>query len=174
MRRIGRYLKIVEALRSKVEQIPSLEKGLEEAKAETKRMLSISKQVGRRLSVSRRANEQKMISLIKNGTNWNEDSAHLACSHAAALNDDEFDLDDEADEVKPKNKNFNFMKKVEEHLDLEDSLQLDRLTEMKRLILEQMKTTIKRKIEARGEKRGNENEHDKGQAKQRINSPPKN
>ena len=81
---------------------------MEEAKAENKRMLSIFKQVGRRLSVSRRANEQKMISLIKSGSNWIEDSAHLACSHAAALNDDEFDLDDEADVVKPKNENFNF------------------------------------------------------------------
>ena len=112
--------------------------------------------------------------MIKSGTNWNEGSAHLACSHAAALNDDEFYLDDEADVVKPKNENFNFMKKVEEHLDLKDSLQPDRFTEIKRLILEQMKTTIKRKNEARGEKRGNESEHDKAQAKQRINSPTKN
>ena len=119
-REISELVKKLEALRSKVEQITSLEKGLEEAKAENNRMLSISKQVGRRLSVFRQANEQKSISLIKNGTNWNEGSAHLACSHAAALNDDEFYLDDEADVVKPKNENFNFMKKVEEHLDLKE------------------------------------------------------
>ena len=50
--------------------IPNLEKSLEDAKTENKRMLSVSKQVGRRLSVSRRANEQKMTSLILNGTNY--------------------------------------------------------------------------------------------------------
>ena len=174
-REIAELVKTVESLKAKVEQIPELEKGLEEARAENKRVLSISKQVGRRLSVSRRANEQKMISLIQTGTNWNEDSAHLACSHAAALNDDEFDLDEETDMVKPRNESYNFMKKVEENLDLKESLQVERLQEMKRLILEQMKTTIKRKIEARGEKRVHENDHDhdKAQTKPSLNSPPK-
>ena len=170
---IAELMKTVEALKSKVADIPNLEKSLEDAKTENKRMLSVSKQVGRRLSVSRRANEQKMTSLIKNGTNWNEDSAHLACSHAATLNDDEFDLEEETDEVKPKNEHFNFMKTVEENLDLNDSTQQERLKEMRRLILEQTKTTIKRKIEARGEKRVSEIDHEKAQPKPRIISPPK-
>ena len=61
---IAELVKTVEALQSKVEEIPNLVKGLEDAKAENSRMLSVSKQVGRRLSVSRRANDQKMISLI--------------------------------------------------------------------------------------------------------------
>ena len=65
------------------------------------------------------------------------------------------------------------MKKVEENLVLEDELVKERLLEMKRLILEQMKTTIKRKIDARGEKRSNEIEHEKAQSKPRIVSPPK-
>ena len=172
-REIAELIKTVESLKSRVEQIPDLEKGLEEARAENKRVLSISRQAGRRLSVSRRANEQKMISLIQTGTNWNEDSAHLACSHAAALNDDEFDLDEETDMVRPKNENFNFLKKVEENLDLKESLQEERFQEIKRLILEQMKNTIKRKIEARGEKRTHENDHDKSLSKPRLKSPPK-
>ena len=123
-REIAELVKTVNTLRSKVEEITTLENRLEEAKAEKKRMLSISKQVERRLSVYRRANEQKMISLIKSGNNWNEGSAHLACSHTATLNDDEFDLDDETKVVKPKNENFNFMKNVKEHLDLSESLSI--------------------------------------------------
>ena len=80
-------IKTVESLQFKVDMIPKLVKGLEEAKAEDNKILSISKQVGRRLSVTRSANEQN------SGNNWNEDSAHLASSHASTLNDDEFELD---------------------------------------------------------------------------------
>ena len=67
-----------------IKDIPKLEKSLEEAKSENRRALSLTRQARRRLSVSRKANEQKMVGLIKSGTNWSEDSAHLACSHAAA------------------------------------------------------------------------------------------
>ena len=164
----------MEALKVQVAEIPNLTLGLEEAQAENKRVLSVTKQVSRRLSVSRRANEQKMTSLIKSGVNWTEDSAHLACSHAATLNDEEFELEEESDIVKPKNKSFNFMKKVEDTLDKGDSIQMERFSEFKRLILEQMKPTIKRKIEARGEKRGPETEKlENAQSKPRITSPPK-
>ena len=129
------------SLREKVATIPDLVKGLEEAKAENKRILNASKQVGRRLSVTRKANEQKMVSLIRTGSNWTEDSAHMACSHAATMNDDDYELDSVTDEVKPNNKRVDFMKKVEDHLDMTDKLQEERLTEMKRMIMEQMKKT---------------------------------
>ena len=116
-----------------------------------------------------------MVSLIRTGSNWTEDSAHMACSHAATMNDDDYELDSVTDEVKPKNKRVDFMKKVEDHLDMTDKLQEERLTEMKRMIMEQMKKTIKKKIEIRGEKRGNENSDDDpgNQSKPRVTSPPK-
>ena len=43
------------------------------------------------------------------------------------------------------------------------------------MIMEQMKKTIKKKIEIRGEKRGNENSDDDhgNQSKPRVTSPPK-
>ena len=108
------------------------------------------------------------------GTNWTEDSAHLACSHAATLNDDDFELDDATGEVKAKNKKGDFMKKVEECLDKDDKLQQERLLEMKKMILDQMKKTIKKKMEIRGEKRGNEDEDvENPQSKPRVKSPPK-
>ena len=46
---------------------------------------------------------------------------------------------------------------------------------MRKLILDQMKKTIKRKLEARGEKRINEDssENSGGQSKPRVTSPPK-
>ena len=46
---------------------------------------------------------------------------------------------------------------------------------MRKLILDQMKKTIKRKLEARGEKRFNEDssENSGGQSKPRVTSPPK-
>ena len=90
-----------------------------------------------------------MVGLIKTGTNWTEDSAHLACSHAAALNDEEFIIDTSTDSVIPKDNTFNFLQKVAEYLEKDDQSQMERLSEMKCLILEQMKPTIKR----RGEKR---------------------
>ena len=173
---IADLVKAVESLKDQLAIIPQLEKGLDEAKAENKRVLSISKQVGRRLSVSRKANEQKMVGLIRSGANWTEDSAHLACSHAATLDDDEFTLDDTTEEIKPKNKKWNFMKKVEEYLDKGDKMQEERLEEMKRMIMDQMKTTIKKKLDARGEKRvlaDTSLDDTNAQSKARINSPTK-
>ena len=115
-----------------------------------------------------------MVGLIRSGSNWGEDSAHLACSHAATMNDDEFEVDALSDEVKPKNKKWDFMKKVEDCLDKDDKMQHERLSEMKRMILEQMKKTIKKKIEVRGEKRSNEEEAEaSAQSKPRVKSPPK-
>ena len=166
---IAELTKTVMNLKSQVASIPILEKNLEEAKADKKRALSITRQVGRRLSVSRKANEQKMVSLIRTGRNWSEDSAHLACSHAATLNDEEFELDESEDIVKPKNPKYDFMNKVEEHIDNTDKMQQERLEEMKKLILEQMKPTIKR----RGEKRGSDEDQENASSKQRVNSPPK-
>ena len=172
---IAELIKTVNSLKDQVAKIDGLEKGLEDAKAENRRILNISKQVGRRLSVTRNANEHKMVGLIRTGSNWIEDSAHMACSHAATVNDDEFELNDDTGEVMPKNKKWNFMKKVEDNLDLKDKIQLDRFNEMKRMIMEQMKKTIKNKIEIRGEKRGNEDSvvDPTVQSKPRVKSPPK-
>ena len=129
----------------------------------------MTRQVGRRLSVSRKANEHKMVSLIKTGKNWVEDSAHLACSHAATLNDEEFELDLATDTVKPKGKDHNVLKKVEDVIEKTDTAQIERLEEMKRLILEQMKPTIKR----RGEKRGPDSKEENVASKTRVISPDK-
>ena len=172
---IAELAKTVESLKEQLAVIPDLEKGLVEAKSENTKLLNVSRQVGRRLSVSRKANEQKMMGLIRTGANWTEDSAHLACSHAATLNEDDFILDEESDELLPRNKKWNFMKKVEESLDKSDKLPLERFEEMKRMILEQMKKTIKNKIEVRGEKRGNEDSGEvaAAQSKPRVTSPPK-
>ena len=161
--------KTIENLKSKLTMIPELEKNLEEAKNEHKRSLSVSRQFSRRLSVSRKANEQKMVGLVRSGSNWSEDSAHLACSHAATLNEEEFELDIASDTIIPKNRNTNFLSKVEEQIDATDNLQVERLEEIKKLIMNQMKSTIK-KI---GEKRVSEASDNKNQSKPRVNSPPK-
>ena len=115
------------------------------------------------------------MGLIRTGSNWTEDSAHLACSHAATLNDDDFELDEDTGQVKTKNNKWDFMKKVEDCIDRSDKVQQDRFDEMKKMILEQMKKTIRRKMELRGEKRGNEDasENSSTQSKPRIKSPPK-
>ena len=125
------------------------------------------------MSVSRKANEQKMMGLIRSGSNWTEDSAYLACSQAATLNEDDFTLNEDTDQVVSKKPDF--MKKIEELIDESDKLQVERFEEMKKLILDQMKKTIKRKLDARGEKRGNEDtgEDAGSQSKPRVNSPPK-
>ena len=162
--------KTIKNLNEKIAIIPSLEKGLEEAKAENGKLLSISRQASRRLSVSRKANEQKMAGLIKSGSNWSEDSAHLACSQAATLNEDDFKLDEDTDKVVPKKGDF--MKKIEDFIDKSDKLQVERFEEMKKLILEQMKKTIKRKIDARGEKRSNENGEEVPNAQSKLSELP--
>ena len=166
---IQELTKAVENLKTKLAAMPILEMNLEEARAEHKRTLSLSKQFSRRLSVSRKANEHKMIGLLRTGTNWSEDSAHLACSHAATLNEEEFELDSDLDTVIPKDKSKNFLAKVEEHLDMTDNLQKERLEEMRKLIMNQMKSTIKK----RGEKRASDNHEQSTQSKPRVTSPPK-
>ena len=144
-REIAHLRKTVDEMKSKLATISVIQKELEEAKNENRRIIAISKQAGRRLSVNRRANEQKMVSLIQTGVNWSEDSAHLACSHAAVLNENDFELDSSFEKVKPKDGKEHFLKKVEENLDQNESLQIERFQEMERLILEQMKTTLKDK-----------------------------
>ena len=62
---IAELVKKVECMNEQLTLIPALEKGLEEAKSENKRLLNVSKQVGRRLSVSRKANEQNMMGFIR-------------------------------------------------------------------------------------------------------------
>ena len=162
-------------MQEEVATIPVLQKEIEEATHEKSMALAVTKQLSRRLSVSGRANVQKMVGLIQTGSNWSEDSAHLACSHAATLDDDEFDLDEETDQVKPKNPNWNFLIKVEKFLDKDDTLQQDRLTELRNMILDQMKTTIKKKKELRGEKRASDLDLTPNlQSKPRFVSPPKN
>ena len=115
------------------------------------------------------------MGLIRSGSNWTEDSAHLACSHAATLNDDDFELDELTEDVIPKNKKWDFMKKIEDLIDKNDQIQQERLVEMKRLIMEQMKKTIKKKLEVRGDKRGNDEpaEDPNVQSKPRVISPEK-
>ena len=61
------------------------------------------------------------------------------------------------------------MQKVEDYLDQSDKLQMERLEEMRRLILDQMKTTIKK----RGEKRGPGETEQNTQSKPRVLSPQK-
>ena len=163
-------------LKQQVSIIPELQKKLDESQRHNRQANAVTKQLSRRLSVSGKANEQKMVSLIKTGSNWTEDSAHLACSHAATLNDDDFVID-EAGKVKPKDPNMKFMKKVESFLDKQDELQVDRYNKMKELILEQMKNTIRKKMDLRGEKRDLETSTDNiestPQSKARLISPPK-
>ena len=114
-----------------------------------------------------------MVSLIQTGLNWSEDSAHLACSHAAVLNENDFILDKPSDQVKPKEGKEHFLKKVEDNLDTSESLQVERFQEMERLILEQMKNTLKKKTDSRGAKRDLDNKTESTAQTLRVDSPPK-
>ena len=52
-------------------------------------------------------------------------------------------------------------------------MQYERLEEMRNLILDKLKVTIKKKLEITGEKRGTDDEVEvNAQSKARINSPP--
>ena len=162
------------SLKDKVSCIPELEQNIIEIQNENKKSKAIARQLSRRLSVSGRANEQKMVGLIKTGNNWTEDSAHIACSHAATLDEDEFSLEEGTNNVVPKNPEFNFLKKVEKYLDKDDKLQQERLEELRKLILHQMKVTILNKMELRGEKRAPDLDlTPTAQSKPRFISPPK-
>ena len=65
---------------------------------------------------------------------------------------------------------------VANHVDKSDKMQVERLEEMKRLIFDQMKTTIKKKMDARGEKRNldtSTSDNVIGHSKARTSSPSK-
>ena len=57
---------------------------------------------------------------------WSGQAPTGACSHAATLNEEEFELDTATDTIFPKNKNLNFLSKVEEQIDATDHLQVER------------------------------------------------
>ena len=74
----------------------------------------------------------------------------------------------------PRNQDYNFLKKVEGFLDKNDKLQQERLEELRKMILDQMRTTILKKRELRGEKRAPELDLTPvAQSKPRFISPPK-
>ena len=78
--------------------------------------------------------------------------------------------------MKPKNPDWNFLQRVEKFLDKDDGLQIERLNELRRMILEHMKTTIiRKKRDLRGEKRAPDQDLSSDSlSKPRFVSPPKN
>ena len=72
----------------------------------------------RRLSFAKNVTEQRMVDIILDESPFQD--PHLASVYSATVNEDEFEIDETTNLVKPLSENF--LKKVEENCDLTNNL----------------------------------------------------
>ena len=168
--------KQIAELKAEASEIPALKEGLTKVTSELKVMKSNSRSSQRRLSFARNVTEQRMVELITDDSPFKD--PHLASVYSATLNEDDFEIDEDTDQVKPMSDNF--LKKVEENCDLNDKQQNEKLTTLKNQILEKVKVTKSRRDRSRSvssnrsTKRGADNSLDrKSPSRIRVKSPEK-
>ena len=172
--KIAALEKQIADLKVEASDIPALKEGLTKAVSELKAIKSNSRSSQRRLSFARNVTEQRMVELITDGSPFKD--PHLASVYSATLNEDEFVIDEDTNQVKPISDSF--LKKVEENCDLNDKQQIEKLTNLKNQILEKVKVTKSRRDRSRSVssnssgKRGADNSLDrKSPSRIRTTSP---
>ncbi|MCS5584343.1 MAG: transforming acidic coiled-coil-containing protein [Pseudomonadales bacterium] len=120
-------------LKDATENLEKKDKELEDKDAKIAETVAFSTRSTRRLSVTRKGNEKKVISLINKGTNWTEDSCHMAVSIAASLDDNAYGYNDNTNTLIEKVGAKNFWIRVEKAVD-DEMITRDRLKQMKELV----------------------------------------
>ena len=131
----------------------------------------------RRLSFAKNVTEQRMVDIILDESPFQD--PHLASVYSATLNEDEFEIDETTNLVKPLSDNF--LKKVEENCDLSNNHQKEKLDTLKHQILEKVKVTKARRDRSRsvssvssGKRGADQVLENKSPARPRVTSPKKN
>ena len=175
-RRISSLTKQVEELRNEVSEVTELKESLTKAKAKLKIVNNLSTNSKKRLSYAKNVTEQRMVEAIL--TETPHEVPHLASIYSATLNEDEFEMDESSNLIKPLSDNF--LKKVEENCDLSNETQKERLNNLKNQILEKVKLTRNRRDRSRSTgstgssfKRSHENPspEKRSPTRPRLNSP---
>ena len=143
--KIAELEKQIEALKVEANEVPALKEGLTKVTAQLKASRSSSKISLRRLSFAKNVTEQRMVEVIQDQTPFKD--PHLASLYSATLNEDDFEIDETTNQVKPVSDSF--LKKVEESCDLSDNIQKEKLTTLKNQILEKVKVTKDRRARSR-------------------------
>ena len=111
------------------------------------------------MSLTRRATEQKILDNIANDEFYREDP-HLVCVLSATMNEEEFEFvnEDDADtkaecptspKVAHRSRKDNFLASIEDKVDKDNTLQQDRLSHLKIQVLDRIKSTKIRRLQAR-------------------------
>ena len=169
--------KQIDDLRNDAGEVPALREGLTKVNAELKMMKANSRSSMRRLSFAKNVTEQRMVDIILDESPFQD--PHLASVYSATLNEDEFEIDETTNLVKPLSDNF--LKKVEENCDLSNNHQKEKLDTLKHQILEKVKVTKARRDRSRsvssvssGKRGADQVLENKSPARPRVTSPKKN
>ena len=134
-------------------KIPSLRETLDKTESENKLLK-------KKLNLTKRATEMKILDSITNEDFYREDP-HLVCVLSATLDEDEFDFADEDlkdDEVKtetesPKvthrSRKDEFLSSIEDKVDKDNSVHQERLSHLKHQVLDRIKSAKIRKLRNR-------------------------
>ena len=95
----------------------------------------------RKLNFTKNATEQKILESISN-KDFFRDDPHLISVYSATLNLEDFEEEEAGDTLTPKKDNF--LKKVEDSIDKDDSTQTERYLHIKNQILEKVKASKNR------------------------------
>ena len=137
-KKIVELTKALTAQKEEISEITKLKNDLAKAKDDlytVKQSYNISQ---KKLNYTKNATEQKMAEAISN-TEFYRDDPHLISVYSATLNLEDFENEETSDTLQPRNDNF--MKKVEESIDTNDTVQNERYLHIKNQILDRVKTS---------------------------------
>ena len=133
--KIATLEKDLESLQEQVKEVNNLKDNLIKVTAENRAVKKTTLQLTKKLNLTRKTNEIKLAEMITTGST--EDSPHLITAYTATLCEDDFDLDVDSDEIKPKNDTF--LKSIEDRCDLQDEDQKNRYSRVRNQVLERVK-----------------------------------
>ena len=127
-------------LHEQIKTMNELRETLTKVKAENNHIKKTSKQLTQKLNLTRKTSELKLAEIISTGVTMESDSPHLVTALSATLCEDDFELDVENDQIKPKNEAF--LRNIEQNCDLTDAGQKERFGQVRNQVLDRFKKLL--------------------------------
>ena len=143
-KKIASLLKDLETTKAKDDQINSLKEALTKSTAELKSTKKSFFTIQQKLNFTKKATENSLVENISNPNGYIEDPVLIGV-YSATLNEEEIDdkdentIDEKADG--DRSRKDNFLKSMEEKIDLENPEHKERYLQVKNRILEKVKAT---------------------------------
>ena len=132
--------KKMEDLNEQIKTMNEMRETLTKVKAENNHIKKTSKQLTQKLNLTRKTSELKLAEIISTGVTMESDSPHLVTAFSATLCEDDFELDVENDQIKPRNESF--LKNIEQNCDLTDAGQKERFGQIRNQVLDRFKKLL--------------------------------